>query len=378
MVTRWLIGRSLAIVALPHDVQRLLTLLKEKDAFAHGIEEGVGRTAAFLLEHPKLDDALVRQNLVEMESRLAAAAGAAEEKVSIARHMHELVVHHVKRLEDEVCQFEEELRLARNFGDLDDLDEGGGPAADDEPTSGGEAGGGGFLASTGPSANLEGGTSQRRGRHTERGSGERRRGGKRRSRDEVGAPGARNPRGESPRRADSSGFDQIPTNTSLGATTAVDRPAKRSRRIQDQTPADAASEAAPLNNPSSARPAAATAPLGTTTTDGSPSPAFSALEPTYCYCNQISFGEMIGCDNPACDIEWFHYGCVGLSAPPPGKWYCPDCASRLAKDYTRTLPPETLATTAAGSRGSDVPPPSLIPPAGGRRSSRTTAASADN
>ncbi|XP_043703349.1 PHD finger protein ING1 [Telopea speciosissima] len=50
-------------------------------------------------------------------------------------------------------------------------------------------------------------------------------------------------------------------------------------------------------------------------------------EPTYCYCNQISFGEMIACDNPDCKIEWFHYGCVGLKDPPKGKWYCPDCAS---------------------------------------------------
>lgn len=366
--------RWLAIVALPHDVQRLLTLLREKDAFAHGIEEGLGRTAAFLLEHPKLDGAAVRQNLVEMESRLAAAAGAAEEKVSIARHMHELVVHHVKRLEDEVCQFEEELRTARNFGDLDDLDEGSGPAADGEPTSGGETGGsGGPFASARPSAGPEGGAPPGRGRHAERGSGERRRGGKRRSRDEVGAPTARNPRGESPRRADSSGFDQIPTSTALGAV-AADRPAKRSRRVQDQALAETAPEAPSSNNPPSARPATTAAPLGTTT-DGSPSPAFSALEPTYCYCNQISFGEMIGCDNPACDIEWFHYGCVGLSAPPPGKWYCPDCAARLAKDYTKTLPSETLVVTSAAG-GGDVP--SLTPPASGRRSSRATTASVDN
>ncbi|XP_042516568.1 PHD finger protein ING1-like [Macadamia integrifolia] len=50
-------------------------------------------------------------------------------------------------------------------------------------------------------------------------------------------------------------------------------------------------------------------------------------EPTYCYCNQISFGEMIACDYPDCKIEWFHYGCVGLKESPKGKWYCPDCAS---------------------------------------------------
>ncbi|GAB4851408.1 PHD finger protein ing1 [Ancistrocladus abbreviatus] len=49
-------------------------------------------------------------------------------------------------------------------------------------------------------------------------------------------------------------------------------------------------------------------------------------EPTYCVCNQVSFGEMVACDNPDCRIEWFHFGCVGLKEKPKGKWYCPDCA----------------------------------------------------
>ncbi|XP_047339386.1 PHD finger protein ING1 [Impatiens glandulifera] len=48
-------------------------------------------------------------------------------------------------------------------------------------------------------------------------------------------------------------------------------------------------------------------------------------EPTYCLCNQVSYGEMVACDNPDCKIEWFHYGCVGLKEQPKGKWYCPDC-----------------------------------------------------
>lgn len=49
-------------------------------------------------------------------------------------------------------------------------------------------------------------------------------------------------------------------------------------------------------------------------------------EPTYCFCNQVSYGEMVACDNPSCKIEWFHFGCVGLKEQPKGKWYCPDCA----------------------------------------------------
>ncbi|KAJ6934194.1 hypothetical protein NC651_009289 [Populus alba x Populus x berolinensis] len=49
-------------------------------------------------------------------------------------------------------------------------------------------------------------------------------------------------------------------------------------------------------------------------------------EPTYCFCNQVSYGDMIACDNPDCKIEWFHFGCVGLKEKVKGKWYCSDCA----------------------------------------------------
>ncbi|PIO66160.1 PHD-finger [Teladorsagia circumcincta] len=48
-------------------------------------------------------------------------------------------------------------------------------------------------------------------------------------------------------------------------------------------------------------------------------------EPTYCFCSRISFGEMIGCDNDKCEIEWFHFECIGLTTKPKGKWFCPNC-----------------------------------------------------
>uniref|UniRef100_A0A0N5AFI8 PHD-type domain-containing protein n=1 Tax=Syphacia muris TaxID=451379 RepID=A0A0N5AFI8_9BILA len=48
-------------------------------------------------------------------------------------------------------------------------------------------------------------------------------------------------------------------------------------------------------------------------------------EPTYCLCNRVSFGDMIGCDNEKCTVEWFHFGCVQLKSKPKGKWYCPLC-----------------------------------------------------
>mmetsp|Transcript_12617 Transcript_12617/g.32252 ORF Transcript_12617/g.32252 Transcript_12617/m.32252 type:complete len:202 (+) Transcript_12617:33-638(+) len=50
-------------------------------------------------------------------------------------------------------------------------------------------------------------------------------------------------------------------------------------------------------------------------------------EPTYCLCQQVSYGEMIACDNADCSTEWFHFACVNLKEKPTRKWYCPMCTS---------------------------------------------------
>lgn len=41
-------------------------------------------------------------------------------------------------------------------------------------------------------------------------------------------------------------------------------------------------------------------------------------EPRYCYCNGVSYGEMVACDAEGCKREWFHLGCVGLKVAPKG------------------------------------------------------------
>ena len=97
-------------------------------------------------------------------------------------------------------------------------------------------------------------------------------------------------------------------------------------------------------------------------------------EPRYCLCNQVSYGSMVACDNEEvtmiivliiiikkspifkilhqiqfihltlffyyhfsnlifnflqCQFEWFHYGCVGITQPPKGKWFCPPCTVQM-------------------------------------------------
>ncbi|KAH7927703.1 hypothetical protein BV22DRAFT_1031467 [Leucogyrophana mollusca] len=61
-------------------------------------------------------------------------------------------------------------------------------------------------------------------------------------------------------------------------------------------------------------------------------PPVAPNEPRYCYCNQVSYGVLIGCDNSDCKLEWFHLGCTGLSEVPnkKTKWYCRDCQPKMA------------------------------------------------
>jgi hypothetical protein len=69
----------------------------------------------------------------------------------------------------------------------------------------------------------------------------------------------------------------------------------------------------------------AAAGVGAPTTLAAATALADSSEPRYCVCNNVSYGEMVACDNPDCIVEWFHYECVGITQQPKGKWYCPQC-----------------------------------------------------
>lgn len=53
--------------------------------------------------------------------------------------------------------------------------------------------------------------------------------------------------------------------------------------------------------------------------------AVADAERKYCWCNGLSSGKMIACDNSNCEREWFHFGCVNLLPDQDvgvDKWYC--------------------------------------------------------
>lgn len=69
----------------------------------------------------------------------------------------------------------------------------------------------------------------------------------------------------------------------------------------------------------------------TVTDSDNPDWTYDPNEPRYCICNQVSYGDMVACDNSDCPFEWFHYPCVGITSPPKGKWYCPQCTSSMKR-----------------------------------------------
>lgn len=122
---------------------------------------------------------------------------------------------------------------------------------------------------------------------------------------------------------------------------------------------------------------------------------------TYCYCNGASYGEMIGCDDDDCEIEWvsttcfsllpscldssfgflsrprpltlryplptllpplssslfalvlspqYHLDCLRLSAPPDGTWHCPTCSKRRADEKAQKAA-QRAASKAGRGRG---------------------------
>lgn len=80
-------------------------------------------------------------------------------------------------------------------------------------------------------------------------------------------------------------------------------------------------------------------------------------EPLYCICQQVSYGAMVACDGEVrhcahryfllmnsfsslvqnCPHEWFHYDCVGLTAPPKGAWYCDHCLAEMQDKKVKKL-----------------------------------------
>jgi hypothetical protein len=71
----------------------------------------------------------------------------------------------------------------------------------------------------------------------------------------------------------------------------------------------------------------------------------NSVEPLYCNCRKVSYGAMVACDNEDCELEWFHFACVGLETKPRGKWYCEDCRKKMSKKGSAGKPKKITETS---------------------------------
>ena len=80
----------------------------------------------------------------------------------------------------------------------------------------------------------------------------------------------------------------------------------------------------------------------------------------YCFCQKVSYGEMVGCENDKCPYEWFHLNCVGLKEAPKDQdiWYCPECRPMFDGRSGNEVGRETngaMVGAGAGGVGEDPP-----------------------
>ncbi|KAF7993125.1 hypothetical protein HCN44_005906 [Aphidius gifuensis] len=113
------------------------------------------------------------------------------------------------------------------------------------------------------------------------------------------------------------------------AIAAIQETTKKHHKKKVTTSVPSSSVVATVAQPSPSPPI--TTATTTITDPENPDWTYDPNEPRYCICNQVSYGDMVACDNSDCPFEWFHYPCVGITAPPKGKWYCPQCTSSMKR-----------------------------------------------
>ncbi|KAM0716669.1 hypothetical protein Q7P37_008114 [Cladosporium fusiforme] len=100
--------------------------------------------------------------------------------------------------------------------------------------------------------------------------------------------------------------------------------------LPPSSPASAARSPVPQSAPQSPRTRAIEAGSEAAGSDEEDPDPDDPMEPKYCYCLRGSYGDMVGCDNPKCEREWFHLGCTDLAYMPgeDESWFCTLCRPR--------------------------------------------------
>ncbi|KAI9506450.1 inhibitor of growth proteins N-terminal histone-binding-domain-containing protein [Coemansia spiralis] len=261
--------------ALPMELQRQFTLMRELDALSQDIQDQMKQTTSeFISNPPSKNDPRHLEYMRNFVQLFSMVLKHGEEKVALATQTYDLVDKHIRKLDDDLAKFEERQLVPRA------IPHAWGPAkvqsVEEEDNKRREESTRKKRQSPAPAASSSG---------------------------KVGTPGKRTNSGRN--NASSSGNAGAPSQAAAsargngGANSA--EATSRSRGSTKALPSDFAEMPIDPN------------------------------EPRYCYCRQVSYGEMVACDDENCEIEWFHLGCVDLKAPPKGQWFCKDCLQKHKK-----------------------------------------------
>ncbi|KAI9104552.1 inhibitor of growth protein 4-like protein [Phlyctochytrium arcticum] len=268
------------IESLPGELARNFTLMRELDARAQDAVANVENQTTQFMDDMRTMSASERVALLSQISQsFKDTLKHGEDKVALAVQTYDMVDRHIRRLDDDLNKFEEEqltgpglMRGGNTYG-----------------ATRGEKGGSGSAGGAGA------------------GRGEKR-----------GASGmAADTPTKKYKKARVTNNDDTPSR--VNTTTNADIP----KRNASQTPKSSAANTKKISQTSNKKDKKTE--IRTKDKPNVLDLPIDPNEPTYCICHQVSFGDMIECDNEDCPIEWFHYSCVGLTAPPKGKWFCPEC-----------------------------------------------------
>ncbi|XP_044268062.1 inhibitor of growth protein 4 isoform X2 [Tribolium madens] len=253
---------------LPIELQRNFTLMRDLDSRAQGLMQNIDSLSDNYLRNQKtISPEEKKEQLLKIQSLFNKAKEYGDDKVQLAIQTYELVDKHIRRLDNDLARFESEIQ-----------DKALNSRNQDEPS--------------------------------------------------VGKSRKKTKDGKTEKK-------KRPGNSSEEDSAGTVRGTKKKKQKGSGS----------AGNSGSTTGSGAKAASGEATDSGSGLPGLAGIahpsdvldmpvdpnEPTYCLCHQVSYGEMIGCDNPDCPIEWFHFACVGLTTKPKGKWYCPKCTQDRKK-----------------------------------------------
>ncbi|KAI8902984.1 inhibitor of growth proteins N-terminal histone-binding-domain-containing protein [Globomyces pollinis-pini] len=262
--------------SLPLELTRYLTQLKELDGESHELlTQTTTETPNFLQNIQNLDDDERNKEMLRLVDSFKKLIKHGQDKVTLATQTYDMVERHIRRLDDDLMKFEEEQITGPKLM----------PSKPQEPK----------FNFDNPVSN------QSRPKRS----------------------------GDTPKKRKVEELVRdSPPPMSPSASATKDLPSRRSAPIT-RTSSSRKPESKDISTPKEQD-----LPEPVVTVPSIVPPVAEDLdidpnEPTYCICNQVSFGEMIACDNDECTREWFHYACVGLTGPVKGKWFCQDCTALM-------------------------------------------------